>query len=178
MSAICFLYCLAAALSFRRSLALLSLRRSLCLLSRRRLISVFTSRRLFDFLIIFSKPVLFAHCPFAARFHVCLPAARLAYCVAAARFRYCVSEGRLVFLLWLRSSLRLRIVFSPLGFLIVPVRLRIVLPPLGFLLCLLSRRLPSLLLFPRRRLVFLLCSEGRCVCASSLQTCRFFLLSV
>ena len=59
-----------------------------------------------------------------------------------------------------------------------PVRLRIVLPPLGVLLCLLSRRLPSLLLFFRRRLVFLLCSEGRCVCALSLQTCRVFLLFV
>ena len=97
LSAICFLYCLAAALSFRRSLSLLSLRASLDLLSRRRLISVFTSGRLLDFLIIFSKPVSFAHCLSAARLDVCFPAARLGYCFFAARFRYCVSESRLVF---------------------------------------------------------------------------------
>ena len=73
--------------------------------------------------------------------------ARVVYRFAVAWLLYCGLEARLVFFLWLRSALRLRFALSPLGFRFLPVRLRIVFRPLGLLLCLLSRRLPSVLLF-------------------------------
>ena len=147
-----FFYCFGARICFCGA------HRSRGLSFRCRLAFVFWLGSPLGFLLMASKRTPFALCPFAARFAFCLSVCALSFrrsvscfacCPAASRVCYCSLwlRSRLVFLLWLRSALRLRFALSPLGFRFLPVRLRIVLPPLGLLLCLLSRRLPSLLLF-------------------------------
>ena len=181
-------------LSSLSSRGLLIIRRcSVYALSFRRLDPLFSCCRLFAYyptaascrflfldacfivLLSFRRPLRLRIVFSALGFVFVLLVARMVYCFAAAWFLYCVLEARLVFLLWVDARFVCAFTFRRSVFVLCRS------------VCALSFRcsVSCFACCPAASRVcycsfegfcFLLWLETRCVCASSLQTCRFFLI--